>query len=135
MLWYLLSWITIGFEDDITLLFLIACHTKNRCDRAFGFVERQLKRWNAVSLKDMRSVVAESSDTNYAISSMDFERMQYNFFLEKVYMVLSAYRIIKSHLFKFSSADKLCFKVKRIRTDTNWEVVRSMKRGMSPKVM
>lgn len=46
IIWYLLWRTTTEMEHEIKLYFLVAGHTKNRCDGAFGFVKRELKRRN-----------------------------------------------------------------------------------------
>ena len=135
ILWYLLWRTTIGLEDDITLFFLIAGHTKNRCDGAFGFVKRELKRRDALTAKDMISVVSDSSDTNCAVLSADVSWMQWKSFLKNFYTVPSSFRITRYHVFRFSSADKSCVRVKRVTTDADWEQVCLLKRGVSPNIV
>lgn len=132
ILWYLMWRTTIGMEDDIKLHFLVAGHTKNRCDGAFGLVKRELKRRNVNTPRDMVEVVKDSSASNRAILSGQVRWMGWKSFLEEFYTVPSSFRITKYHVFAFSAQDKAGMRVKRLSSDEDWEVVRLLKKNITP---
>eukprot|EP00171_Calliarthron_tuberculosum_P021560 IDg21560t1 len=57
------------YEDRITLHFLVASHTKNNCDGAFGMVKRKLKQRNVVCPSEMMKVIDEIALNNEVICS------------------------------------------------------------------
>lgn len=58
-----------GIEDEITLRFSVAGHTKNRFDAAFGLVKRRLKQFDAFGPSEMMRVLNGSSVSNKAINA------------------------------------------------------------------
>lgn len=69
VLWYL-SWrVMMGLDDEVTLFFLVAGHTKNVCDGAFGQVKRRLAHQDAITPAEMMHVIDNSSTTTSIIPS------------------------------------------------------------------
>lgn len=58
-----------GFEKEIELLFLVAGHTKNSCDGAFGVARRRSKVRDVVSPTKMMGVIEDGSMTNRLVCS------------------------------------------------------------------
>lgn len=131
MLWFFLWRVTVQLEDEITLNFLVAGHTKNRCDGAFGFVKRRLKTHNVVTSRQMMRVVSESSSTNHVVCSVDVRWLSWKGMLEKFYTVPSTFRITRSHVFKFLKASPEVIYVKALSRDEEWSEVRLLKRSVT----
>lgn len=90
---------TIGLEDGITLYFLIARQTINRCNGVFGFVKRELKIRDVVTPQEMVRVVSESSGTNNAVLPIEVRWTSWKTFLGNFHTIPSIFKITRYHDF------------------------------------
>lgn len=56
--------VMLGLEQEVTLHFLIAGHTMNVCDGAFGHVKRDLRSADVVVPKDTIALISNSAVSN-----------------------------------------------------------------------
>lgn len=87
MLWSLAWRIIIGLEDEIVLQFLIAGHTKNRCDGSFGLVKRQWKELNMVTISETMQVISKSSEINRIVCSTQVKWINFKDILNTFFTV------------------------------------------------
>ncbi|PXF44968.1 hypothetical protein BWQ96_05268 [Gracilariopsis chorda] len=117
LLWYLLWRVCMDYESKITLWFLVAGHTKNRCDAAFGLVNQRLKQFNVFSPRNMMKVIDESSVSNSFVCATDVEWIDWTRVLKRYYTVSNHFKLSKFHVFKFLSTYKEDVMVKALSTD------------------
>lgn len=75
VLWYLCWRVLIGLNNSIELCFLIAGHTKNVCDGAFGHVKRRLNQTDTHTPADMMSVTENSRSRTKCVPSAHVDWM------------------------------------------------------------
>lgn len=119
--------VTIQVEEEVTLYFLVAGHTKNRCDGAFGFFKRQLKHTNVHDPAGMMIVVDVSFSTNRVVCSTNVRWANCKLLLERFHTIPPALKITKYHCFWFRKPDPSSVKFKRFSTDSAWTKFRLMK--------
>lgn len=81
MLYYLAWRVCVCFETEIKLNFLVAVHTKNQCDSAFGHVKRALKQADVLCSNDMMRVRERSASTNHGAYSVGVKWFDWKMFL------------------------------------------------------
>lgn len=132
MLWMLAFRVIMGYEDYINLYFLVAGHTKNRCDAAFGLVKRKLKQRNVVCAREMMRVIQESSTSNQVVCSTCVRWFDWKRLLPEWFTVPSNLRMSTYHVFSFRK-DKLGILMAKSPTSANsWSEFRLLKRSVSP---
>lgn len=99
VLWYLVWLCWVGIEDVVELHFLIAGHTKNVCDGAFGHIKRRLSHTDAYTPGDMLKIIEESSSTTKCIPSTKVFWRNWKAFLRQFFYLPSALAITKYHTF------------------------------------
>ena len=82
----------IGLDDDISLYFLVAGHTKNVCDGAFRHVKRKLRKTNVVTPADMMRVIEGSASTTKCIPSRDVHWRELKKFLGQFFTVSTTFK-------------------------------------------
>ncbi|MEM9400723.1 MAG: hypothetical protein AAF984_10995 [Verrucomicrobiota bacterium] len=117
VLWYFALRAIMGFETCIELFFMIAGHTKNRCDGAFGFVKRKLKSRDVMNPVDMVQVVRDSSTTNVPVLADDVRWTRWKEFLSEYFNIPTTFKISTYHAFSFNAAKPGTVSVKRLSTD------------------
>lgn len=115
MVWYFLMRVVLSYEDSIELCFLIAGHTKNNVDGAFGYIKRELKKTNVHGPREKMEEVKRSSDTNEPIRPVDVKWINYKGLLEKYFTVPKSFKITQYHIFKFISSDPSAVRVKKFK--------------------
>lgn len=118
LLWLLSSRILLGLEDSISLNFLVAGHTKNWCDAAFGFVKRNLNTVNVLCPRDMMDAVDSSSASTVVIPCTNIQFMDWKSMLSQWITYPSAMAISKQHCFFFEKSSPGCVTVKELSTST-----------------
>lgn len=73
VVWFFAWIVSIGMFDEAELNFLIAGHTKNECNGAFGCIKRALRKTNVKSPKQMRDLINSSSVRATAIKPGDVQ--------------------------------------------------------------
>ena len=116
VLFYLASRIIAGFEDSITLCFLVAGHTKNVCDGAFGTIKNALKHIDAIKLKQMTALVENSAYSTSAISANQVKWQQWKKLAEFL-IIPKTLRITQYHVFHFCRDDIGSVHAKKHSTD------------------
>lgn len=102
MLWHLAWRVICGLEREVVLNFLVAGHTKNRCDAAFGLVKRSFKQQDVLDPKSMIALIDRSSHSNTSVCATDLEWVDGKSFLSKYFVVPSGLHLSKYHVFKFN---------------------------------
>lgn len=102
ILMYLCWRVIVRLSESIFLHFMIAGHTKNVVDGAFGHVKRKLKIRDTRTPREMMSVIEDSSENSLCIPSADVLWRQWKVFLEKFFKIPNGFSITKFHTFRFS---------------------------------
>jgi len=131
MLWMLAFRVIMGYEDYINLYFLVAGHTKNRCDAAFGFVERKLKQRNVVCAREMMKVIQESSNSNQVVCSTGVSWFDWKRLLSHRFTGPSTFRISKYDVFSFQKEKPGILLAKELTSTDSWTEFRLLKRSLS----
>lgn len=119
------------FESNITLRFLVAGHTKNACDAAFGHVKRRLKHTNVLSPKDMMAVIEQSAFSNKVVPSKSVCWIDWKSLLSQFFTIPTKFKISEYHIFNFDPSSPAVVKVKRLSTSSTWESYSILKKGLS----
>lgn len=90
-----------GFQYSILLVSLVAGHTKNSFDVAFGFLKNKLKRRNFMSPLELMRILEDISDSNNIICSIQVSWRDWKRFLSKFFTMFSSFRITQYHFFAF----------------------------------
>lgn len=69
----LTSRLVLGYEDKISLYFLMEGYTNNRCDATFGFITKTLKTMDALCPSDMMTAIDGSSISTDFIACGDVQ--------------------------------------------------------------
>lgn len=80
------GWYVLVCFMRLNLTFLVAGHTQNVCDGAFGFIKRRLRRTNVLCAADMRKVIDNGTSSTVAISGADVKWVNWKEFLAGVFM-------------------------------------------------
>lgn len=101
LLWFC-SWLTeTKMFQDVELDFLVAGHTKNECDGAFGCIKKRLRRTNVRDPESMRNLVDESSSSAVSVRASEISWIKWKEYLGKHYMIPAKFKITAYHQFKF----------------------------------
>ena len=73
VLWYRYWRVLLGRYKRVDLYFLVAGHTNNVCDGAFGHVKRRLQHRDAHVTADVMQIINESSVSTRFVPSQDVE--------------------------------------------------------------
>jgi len=109
-----------GFDDDEQLYFLVAEHTKNACDGAFGHVKRNLRYQEAKTPQEMMNIIAESAVSTRCVPSVKVSWKAWKAFLGQFFTIPSTFKLSGPHVFKFHKDYTGKVKVKNF-TDSNSE--------------
>ena len=130
MLWYFLWRVIKGMEKKIVLYFMIAGHTKNRCDCAFGFVKRKLRQENVLTPDEMVSVVERSSESNKALICSDTKWRRWKEFLSLYFSVPKKFKLSKYHVFEFDGANPFQVRVRVLSNSKESETFRIVRENV-----
>ena len=131
MLWYLLWRVCMDFETRIVLRFLVAGHTKNRCDAAFGLVKRRLKQFDVFCPRDMMKVISESSKSNEVVCSRDVLWFNWKLLLSRFFTIPPRFKLSMYHVFEFSSTYKEGVSTKKLSSDQGTEQFTLLRTGVT----
>lgn len=106
---FYLCWRTIvGLNEDVSLDFMVAGHTKNVVDGAFGHVKRKLKRREARTPREMMDIVEMSSTSSHCIPGSTVNWILWKDYLEVFFKMPTSFSITKFHCFRFDSGHPGC---------------------------
>lgn len=91
---------------------MVAGHTKNVVDGAFGHVKMKLKTNDAHTPGEMMDIVANSSKNTIGVRGSDVKWRMWKLFLESFFKVPSGFHITKYHVFRFDFQTPGVFYVK-----------------------
>jgi len=123
--------VLVGLEDDIHLYFLVAGHTKNACDGAFGHVKRKLLSSDVRTPAEMMRVVEESSSSTSCVPSRRVSWKKWKLLLQQYFTMPSGCKITKYHVFRFSSATPWRMHVKELSNSSREHTFDLKKRNVS----
>lgn len=89
--------------SKVEIMFLVAGHTKNVCDGAFGSVKRLFRARNVHSPKEIMQVIEKSARTTSCISSSQIDWLRWREILPKFFVMPNTLRIMKNLVFSFRS--------------------------------
>lgn len=130
-LWYLAWRLILRLHDEIVYNFLIAGHTKNSCDGAFGLVKMQLKRKNVYTPRDMMRTIDESTSSNSVVCSKSVMWIDWKEFLGKFFTVPKGLHVSKEHVFRFRKEELGIVSVKHFSSSPTFQSFNLFKRGVS----
>lgn len=87
--------------ECVRLVFLIAGHTKNICDGAFGHVKRLYRASNVYIPSEMMDVIQRSAITSRCVPSTEVDWRTWKIVLERYFTIPSTLKISKFHHFTF----------------------------------
>lgn len=100
---FYLCWRTlVGLNEEVMLTFMVAGHTKNVVDGAFGHIKRKLKLHGARTPGDMGNIISTSSSTTKFVPSGKVRWLLWKPFLETLFKMPANFGITKYHSFRFS---------------------------------
>lgn len=117
VLFYVLWRVLLGIEDEVVLYFLMAGHTKNVCDGAFGHVKRCLRKSDAIVPSDMMDIIENSSSTNNCVPGHKVQWYDWKTILTQYFTMPSSCKISQYHVFTARSASPGSLYVKALSTD------------------
>lgn len=91
-------------NDTIELRFMVASHTKEIVDCAFGHFERLLKTHNGGTPTEMILVIENKSNSICFSPSACVDWLNWKDFLQKLFKVPSSFQIAKYHLLSFTGS-------------------------------
>ena len=97
--------IILSFKTETNLHFLVAGHTKNVCDGAFGHVKRRLKRTDVYTPRDMMDCIRTSHIPSIYIPSIDVSWRDWKSILDNSFVSRNNFKIKQYHHFKFPADD------------------------------
>lgn len=99
---FYLCWLTIlGLHDAVHLDFMVAGHTKNVVDGAFGHVKRKLKTNDARTAREMMELVELSSSSTHCIPASFVNWKLWKDYLVPFFKMPKNFGITKFHCFRF----------------------------------
>ena len=130
VLWYLTWRVLVGLENEITLYFLVAGHTKNVCDGAFGHIKRTLLTFDVRSPAEMMAVIEKSSHSTTCVPSCHVYWRNWKELLEQYFTIPKNCRNSQGHVFHFSSSEPWKLRMKTLTTSSDDSVFSLKKRGL-----
>lgn len=101
VLWYL-CWRTIfGYNEEVSLKFMVPGHTKNVADGSFGHIKRKLKSTDARTPIEMMNIIACSSASTKCVTSVDVIWVSWKDFLDPFLKIPSNFLSQGSNHFVF----------------------------------
>lgn len=106
VLWYLMFLVDCDLFSDVSLKFLIKGHTKNPCDRGFGYVKKHVLNNPCWNVKELVDCVGRSS-TAVDVINLEDEQQPFRDFKSFLGGYYNKLREIRQYqLFRISSAKK-----------------------------
>jgi len=131
VLWYFCWRVIMGLEKSITLYFLVAGHTKNRCDGAFGLVKRKLKTVNVDCPAQMMKVIQESSKSNEVICGSSVKWTDWKAMLGPLFTVPKTFKISNYHAFSFHFNHPGILRAKEFTSTAEWTAFNLLRKKCS----
>lgn len=103
-----------SYEKEIVLYFLVAGHTKNVCDGAFGHVTIKLLTSDVITPAQMMELVRDSSISTTCKPGTSVFWRNWKDLLVRYFQVPSRFRISNFHVFRASAENKGVLFVKRL---------------------
>ena len=100
VVWFCSFLVLVGLCDEAHLHFLVAGHTKNAADGAFGLFKRAVKRTDVITPQDANRVLSTCSDSVVCVPCYNVRWVSWKKLLEVVYDG-KVKRISKMHNFAF----------------------------------
>lgn len=94
VVWYLMFLVEYGIFQEATLKFLIKGHTKNPCDRGFGFAKKKVAKNECWNMEELVDCVAKSSTAIEPINLEEEDKpfRDFKLFLSRTYKKLNGIR-------------------------------------------
>lgn len=103
---FYLCWRTLmGLNEEVSLYFMVAGHTKNIVDGAFGHIKRHLKSNEARCPSEMMSLIETSSSSTVCVPSARIGWILWKDFLDKLFKMPSGFMITKFQAFRFCAEE------------------------------
>lgn len=95
----------VRMNDSIFLSFMLAGHTNNVVDGAFGHIKRKIKTKDDLTPSDMMEIVESSSESSRCVPCQYVAWRQRKDFLEQFFKLSGCFSINKYHVFRFESQE------------------------------
>ena len=128
ILFYLAWRVGMGLEDEITLHFLIAGHTKTNCDGSFGHIKRKLKSMDVRAPFHMFEAIRQSAKSNMEVPPTAVKWIDWKTMVSQFFQIPGTFRITKYHIFRFEKDMPGSVKVKQLSATSDWKTISILKR-------
>eukprot|EP00171_Calliarthron_tuberculosum_P005258 IDg5258t1 len=132
VIWYMCLLVMCGHHECVSYIFLVAGHTKNICDGAFGHVKRLYRASNVYTPFQMMNVIERSAKTSRCIPSTAVDWRIWKTVLERYFTVPSALQVSKYHSFTFRQENLGHVYVKELSCSSTEKCFTLLKRGLDP---
>lgn len=103
VLWFCAMLTICNIFDEVTLHFLIAGHTKNVCDGAFGNVKKLFRVSDVYNPRDMMNILREGSTNSKPVFADEIKFQNWKDILEEHFKYPQKIQISRNHVFGFSA--------------------------------
>lgn len=101
-LWFCSWLVTAGLFNEVQLCFLVAWHTKNLCDGAFGNIKKKYGVSQVLYPEQKHKLIHLSSANTSIVHSTEVKWNKWKCILEAMFTVPTALKITHYHVFSFS---------------------------------
>lgn len=133
VIWFCSSIVSIDMFDQVELDLLIAGHTKNECDDAFGCTKKKLRRTDVAIPRKMQDLINSSSKTAKAVAPGKVQWILRKTFLSERFYIPSTLKINSYHQFRFSKTNseqsEALLHARELSTSTIWKTFKLSKNG------
>ena len=128
-----LCWRTlVGLNETLTLHFMVAGHTKNIVDGAFGHIKRKLVTKDVRTPSEMMDLISESSENTHCVPAVSVSWALWKNFLSRYFKIPVSFAITKFHVFKFCHAPPGVLHAKEFTNSTEEKTYSFFKNGVGP---
>lgn len=128
-LWFFAWLICAEYFEEIELKFLVAGHTKNVCDGAFGLIKRIFRKAKVYFPKEMHDLINRSAKNTDCIEPDNVIWRLWKAILSTSFTIPSQFRISQYHVFRFSKNFPGCVQAKHLTSTEEWSQFDLLKKG------
>lgn len=133
VLFFIFFLVWCGEYESVELCFMVAGHTKNECDSAFGHIKRKFRESDVLTPTDMIRVISQSSCSTTCVPSTSVEWVQWKRVLTEYFKIPSDFRITKYHYFSVRKQSPMTLHVRRLHDseEHSFQFVKPSNSGIS----
>ncbi len=122
-----------GIYEETEIRFLVAGHTKNVCDSAFGHIKRHFRRTDVLIPSQMNILINSSSSRSVCIPAPSVDWADWKRILQEFFRLPNELRILKHHIFQFTSLHPGILTTREFSDSTHFETHNLLKRYITPE--